>query len=67
MDGSNLIFIVMPIVMVLALAVLIILPFYGARGSGGSHSGGRHPGGPESQGQVPGRPAAPDAGRLAGH
>ncbi len=40
MDGSEAIFIVMPIVIVVVLLVLIVLPFVGDRGSGGSRSGG---------------------------
>jgi hypothetical protein len=47
MQGSNLIYIVMPVVIVLALVVLIALPFAGTR--------------QQSQGQVPGRPVARDA------
>lgn len=34
MDGPNLVFIVMPIVVVLALAIAVFLPFLGARGDG---------------------------------
>ena len=47
MQGSNLIYIVMPVVIIVALAVLIALPFAGTRR--------------QSQGQVPGWPVARDA------
>jgi hypothetical protein len=61
MEGSDLIYIVMPIVISLALVVLIALPFVGDRGAGDSHSGGGHPRGQESRGQLSDRPVAADA------
>jgi hypothetical protein len=60
MEGSDLIYIVMPIVVSLALVVLIALPFVGDRGAGASHSGGGHPRGQDARGQLPDRPVAAD-------
>jgi hypothetical protein len=57
---GSLIYIVMPVVAVLALVVLCGLPFVGARESDESRSGG-HPRELESRGQAPDRPVAPDA------
>ena len=61
MQGPVLIYIVMPVVILLALFILVAVPFAGTRGSGHSLSGGRHSHGPESQDQIPGRPATPDS------
>jgi hypothetical protein len=61
MQGSGLIFIVMPVGTLLALFVLIALPFAGARGSGDRRSGGRHSRGQESRGQISVQSAAADA------
>ena len=61
MQGSDLIYIVMPVVVVLALSLLIVLPFVGARDSGDSRSASRGSIGQESRGQIPDHWAAPDA------
>jgi len=61
MRGPDLIYIVMPAVILLALVVLIALPFAAATGSGDRRSAGRHSGGQEPQGQMPGHPARTDA------
>jgi hypothetical protein len=66
MDGSNLIYVVMPIVMVLALVVLVGLPFVGTRGAGDSRSGGGHSRGQESGAQLPDRSVAADAVESSG-
>jgi hypothetical protein len=64
MDGSNQIFIVLPIVAVVILLVLVGLPFLGDRQENrGRRSGAGHPPGPGIQGQVPERSIAPDASR----
>jgi hypothetical protein len=55
MDGSDVIFIVLPIVAVVLLIVLVGLPYLGDREQGRSHAGG----GPQTRGQIPGHP--PDA------
>ena len=54
MREPDLIYIVMPAVILLALVVLIALPFAAATGSGDRRSAGRHSGGQEPQGQMPG-------------
>jgi len=61
MQGPVLIYIVMPVVILLALFILVAVPFAGTRGSGHSLSGGRHSHGPESQDQIPGHSVAPDS------
>lgn len=61
MQGSDLIYVVLPVVILLALIVLITLPFAAARSSGDRRSGGRHSRRQQSQGQIPGHPAVPDA------
>jgi len=61
MQGPDLIYIVMPVVILLALVVLIALPFAAATGSGDRRSAGRHSGGQEPLGQMPGHPATTDA------
>ena len=60
MQGSDLIYIVMPVVILLALVVLIALPFAGTRGSGDRLSGRRHSHGHQSRGQIPDHSVAPD-------
>jgi len=61
MDGSNGIFIVMPIVALIILLILVGLPYLGDRQSGHSRPGGgqslRH----QARGQIPGQSAAADA------
>jgi hypothetical protein len=61
MDGSNGIFIVLPIVALITLLILVGLPFLGDKYSGGSHSGGGRPLGHQAREQIPGHPAGPDA------
>ena len=61
MQGPDLIRSVMPVVTLLALFVLIALPFAAARGSGDSPSGGRHSRWQHSQGQLPDQSAAAGA------
>ena len=51
--------VVMPVVILLALFILVAVPFAGTRGSGHSLSGGRHSHRPESQDQIPGHSVAP--------
>jgi hypothetical protein len=58
---GSMIYIVMPVVAVLALVVLCGLPFAGSRESGESRSGGGHPRELGSGGHVPDRTVAPDA------
>ena len=52
MTGSDLIYIVMPIVVTLALVILVGLPFAGSRGTTGSHPAGGDPHRPESRDAV---------------
>ena len=61
MRGSDLIYIVMPAAILLALFVLIAPPFTAARGSGDRRSGGWHSRRQQTQGQIPGHSAVPDA------
>ena len=61
MDGSNGIFIVLPIVALIILLILVGLPYLGDRQSGHGPSGGGHPLGHQAQGQIPGHSAAADA------
>jgi hypothetical protein len=65
MDGSNEIFIVLPIVAVVILAVLVGLPFWANRGEGRGQAGGRHSLGHQAQDQdqIPGHSAPADASR----
>jgi hypothetical protein len=58
---GTLIYIVMPVVAVLALVVLCGLPFVGARESDESRAAAGHPRELGSRGQVPDRTVAPDA------
>ena len=60
MDGSDGIFIVLPIVALIALLILVVLPFVGDRESGDSRSGGRQSLGHQAQSQIPGHSAAAD-------
>jgi hypothetical protein len=63
MDGSNEIFIVLPIVGIVILAILVGLPFWANRGEGRSPADGRHSLGHQAQDQVPGHSAPADASR----
>jgi len=59
MDGSsNAIYILMPIVAIICLAILVVLPFLGDRESAERRSGRAHSLGQQAQGQVLGHPAA---------
>lgn len=49
MQGSDSIYIVMPVVVILCLGVLIALPFLGTRDSGGSRGDTSQPGGRKEQ------------------
>ena len=60
MDGSNGIYIILPIVALITLLILVGLPFVGNRESGDSRSSGRHSPGHQAQGQIPGHSAAAD-------
>jgi len=60
MDGSNGIFIVLPIVALIILLILVGLPFVGDMASDGSRSGARHSLGHETRGQIPGHSAGED-------
>src|SRR5262249_61147617 len=60
MDGSNGIFIVLPIVALIILLILVGLPFVGDMASDGSRSGAGHSLGHKAQGQIPGHSAAED-------
>jgi len=57
MDGSDQIFIVLPIVAIILLVVLVGLPYLGNREQSHSHAGGGH----RAQGQIPGQTASADA------
>ena len=61
MDGSNGIFIVMPIVALIILLILVGLPYLGDRQSDPRHSRGGRSLGPQAHGQIPGLSAAADA------
>jgi hypothetical protein len=61
MQGPDLIYVVMPVVILLALFVLIALPFAGTRGSNTSRAGGRHASRQQTQGQIQDQSIAPDA------
>jgi hypothetical protein len=62
MDGSNQIFIVLPIVAIVLLLVLVGLPFLGDREENrGKRSGAGPPPGPGIRSQVPSHSIAPDA------
>ena len=61
MEGSNSLYIVMPIVMTLVLFVLIALPFVGARNPGRGLPGDTHSHWPGSEGQIPDHSATPHA------
>jgi hypothetical protein len=61
MDGSNGIFIVLPIVGLIILVILVGLPFLGDRQSRQSSSGGARPLGHQARGQVPGHSPGADA------
>ena len=61
MDGSDQIFIVLPIVAIIILAILVGLPYLGNRSSRDSHAGSGHSGGHQVQGQIPGHSARADA------
>lgn len=58
---GSLIYIVLPVVAVLALVILCGLPFVGARESDETRSSGGHPRELGSRGQAPDRAVAPDA------
>jgi hypothetical protein len=59
MDGSNGIFIVLPIVALITLLILVGLPFIGDRPSGAGRSGGGHLRGGQAHGQITSQPTAP--------
>jgi hypothetical protein len=61
MDGSDLIFIVLPIVAVVILVILVGLPYLGDREQGHSHAGG-----PQARGQIPGHSADAHGGDAIG-
>lgn len=61
MDGSNEIFIVLPLVAIPLLALLVGLPYWANRGEGHPPPGGRHSLGRPAQDQIPGRSAPADA------
>jgi hypothetical protein len=63
MDGSDAIYIVLPIVAIVILAILVGLPFFANRGEGRSPSGGQPSLGHRAQDQVqvPSRSAPADA------
>jgi hypothetical protein len=64
MDGSDQIFIVLPIVAVVTLTILLVLPFWANRGEGrgqvGRHSLGHQA---QDQDQIPGHSPPADASR----
>lgn len=60
MDGSNGIFIVLPIVALIVLLILVGLPYLGDRQSGHGPSGGGRSLGHQAQDQIPGHSAAAD-------
>lgn len=61
MEGSNSLYIVMPIVMTLVLFVLIALPFVGARDPGRGLPSDTHSQWLGSEGQIPDHSATPHA------
>jgi hypothetical protein len=61
MDGSNGIFIVLPIVALIVLLILVGLPYLGDRQGAPGHSGGRRPLGHQPEGQIPGHSTTADA------
>jgi hypothetical protein len=61
MDGSNQIFIVLPIVAIVLLLVLVGLPYLGNREGRGSPPGAGHSPGPGIPSQIPGHSIASDA------
>jgi len=61
MDGSNGIFIVMPIVALIILLILVGLPYLGDRQSDPRHSRGGRALGHQAHGQIPGHSAAAEA------
>jgi FtsZ-interacting cell division protein ZipA len=63
MDGSNEIFIVLPIVAIVILVVLVGLPFWANRGEGRGQAGGRPSLGHQAQDQIPGHSPPADASR----
>jgi hypothetical protein len=60
MDGSNGIFIVLPIVALIILLILVGLPYLGDRQSNPSHSHGGRPLGHQAQSQIPSQSATAD-------
>jgi hypothetical protein len=60
MDGSNEIFIVLPPVAIVTLAILVALPYWANRGEGRGPAGGRHSLGHQAQDQIPGHSAPAD-------
>jgi hypothetical protein len=62
MDGSDLIFIVLPIVAVVILVILVGLPYLADREQGHSHAGGE----PQARGQIPGHSADAHGGDAIG-
>lgn len=63
MDGSNEIFVVLPIVAIVILVILVGLPYLADRQSRGSHPGAGHSTGPGIHSQIPGHSIASDASR----
>ena len=61
MDGSNQIFVVLPIVAIVMLVILVGLPYLADRQSRVSHPGAGHPPGPGIHSQVPGQSIGSDA------
>ena len=61
MDGSNQIFVVLPIVAIVLLLVLVGLPFLGNREGRGCPPGTEPAPGPGIRSQVPSHSIAPDA------
>ena len=61
MDGSDQIFIVLPIVAIILLVLLVGLPYLGDREQSHRHAGGELSGGHQAQGQIPGQSASADA------
>jgi hypothetical protein len=62
MDGTDVIFIVLPIVATVLLIVLVGLPYLADREQGHSQAGG----GPRARGQIPGRSADAHGGDAIG-
>ena len=61
MDGSNAIFIVLPIVALVTLLVLVGLPYIGDRAGRGPGPGAGHSRGRQAHGQIPDRSAGTGA------